>query len=483
MWKATDTGRLFADWMATILHPDRELQYHLRSLRARSRELVRNSSYVRGYWRDHAVQVVGAGGIAFQARASTASGKPRKDVNQKIEAAFREWGQRGICTVDGRWSRTGLEQQAIRTWDRDGECFIRFHYGTDLNRFGFAVELLDADLLDETYNVAPGPGRNEIRQGVEMDPRGKPLFYHFWSVHPDLRGWGGERVPVPAEEVVHLYDCERAGQTRGVPRWVAAMADLHMLDQTEQAFVVAMRVAASAMGYWHSTDSEQAMEFWTEVLGKSDGKIPLPLELSAGTIGVAPPGYQFTSFDPKQPSTNAVEFVRMLLRGAAKGIGCSNRTLTGDLSESNYSSMRADMLPERDGWKNDQRMVIETLTWPMYRGWLNSSLLCGGLALDTRLSGTYANAASFTGRRWPSVNPVDDADAALTRYRDLGITSRTRLAAEEGDDLEEIEAERIREGAGAAAGDTAPDAADGDAARDARREKRRDQRAAHRAAA
>lgn len=478
-WRAADAGRLFADWMASILHPDRELQYHLRALRARSRELVRNNDYVKGYWRDHAIQVIGAGGISFQARVSTVSGKPRKDVNRRIEAAFREWSQKGVCTVDGRWSRIGLEQQAIRLWDMDGECFIRFRYGTEFNRFGFAAELLDADLLDETFNIPPGPnGENEIRQGVEMNSAGRPVAYHFWRQHPDLRGWGGGRVRVPAEEVVHVYDPERAGQTRGVPRWVAAMADLHMLEMTESAYVVGMRVAASAMGYWHSTEPDQALQFWTEIMQKSDGKVPLPLELAAGQIGVAPPGYQFAAFDPKQPSTDAVEMIRLLLRGAAKGIGCSNRTLTGDLSDANYSSMRADMLPERDGWKNDQRIVIETLDWPLYRAWLESALLTGALSLDSRLASDYAGAASFQGRRWPSVNPVDDADAALTRYRELGITSRTRLAAEEGEDIDDIEEERRREGA-----DPFSPADETAQARDARREQRRTDRGKDRQAA
>src|SRR6185436_5475002 len=167
IWDGAQSNRLFQDWVATALPADEELRWSIRRLRDRSRELARNNPMARRYLALLADNVIGPCGVTLQAQVKNNNDRVNDLFNQRIESAWQEWSERP--TVDGRLSRVRLEQQLLKTVARDGEAFVRLWRGYKDNRFAFALEPIDADMLDEEYNVAPGDNRNEVRMGVELD--------------------------------------------------------------------------------------------------------------------------------------------------------------------------------------------------------------------------------------------------------------------------------------------------------------------------
>lgn len=118
------------------------------------------------------------------------------------------------------------------------------------NPYGFALQFIEADHLDETFNrEIRNDGR--IEMSVEMDRFRKPTAYHLLVKAPN-GGYlqpGNERIRVPASEIIHGYVVNRPAQVRGIPWAVSAMSRLHMLGAYEESELVAARVASAKMGF------------------------------------------------------------------------------------------------------------------------------------------------------------------------------------------------------------------------------------------
>ena len=68
--------------------------------------------------------------------------------------------------------------------------------------------------------------------------------------------------------------------------------------------------------------------------------------LEPGTLKVLPPGYDIKFSDPAEIG-DAVPFLQLQLRSIAAGLGVPEYLLTGDLSQANYSSLRAALVEFR----------------------------------------------------------------------------------------------------------------------------------------
>ena len=69
--------------------------------------------------------MVGPYGVNVQAKARNADGSLDAPGNKIVENAWKVWGQRGNCTVDGRLSWVDAQRLFVETLARDGEEIIR----------------------------------------------------------------------------------------------------------------------------------------------------------------------------------------------------------------------------------------------------------------------------------------------------------------------------------------------------------------------
>ena len=439
-FKGAAVHRLLADWVARIMSADNEIKRDLRLLRARARELARNDSYAKQYLRMLVVNVIGRGiGMQSTVRLNIPNQDGTYDLdevtNNHIEDRWRRWSK-GPVTVDGKHNLRQLMAIALRAAGRDGECFVRKHFGFEGNRFGLALQLIDADMLDETFSRPASRGINEIRMGIEVDVYGKPLAYHFSD--RTTQAFGVETRPrqrVDASEVLHFYDCDRPNQTRGVTWLHAGMVPLKLLGGYEEAEVVAARVAAQKMGWIVKTNGEP---------GEGAATKPGNFEAAPGIIEELAEGWQFQSWDPQHPVAAFGMFIKTMLRKIATAFGVSYNALANDLENVNYSSMRSGLLIERDQWLTLQLDWVESFLQPIYADWLNMAILVGELQLPSMDHRVYAEAAVWKPRGWQWVDPLRDV-TALEAEIALGVSSRTRACAERGlvyeDILDELDME------------------------------------------
>lgn len=433
-YTAAMMNRLNQSWRAPISSADTETVFALRTLRARSRELARNNDYAKKFLAMCVTNIVGPRGIILQNRAKNPDGSQDRRANEIIEAAWDEFGKKGVCTVDGRLSLTEAQNLFISTVARDGEILVRKVRGFD-NKFRFALQFIEGDYLDETYNAAQA-GKNEVRMGVEFDSWGKPVAYYLRKAHPgdyafSRVGSAYEYERIPAEDIIHAFIQERPRQSRGIPWMHSAMARLNMVGEYEDAELVAARVGASKMGFFTKSESNPINYIGDD----KDEKGNIITEAEPGTFEQLPPGYDFKAFDPDHPVTNYGMFIKCVLRGVSSGLGVSYNSLASDLEGVNYSSLRDGKIEERDNWRILQSWMAGAFCTEIFGEWLRMALLTGNVKLPQEKYDKF-NAPKWQPRGWQWVDPQKDQDASVTAINQ-GLKTRTAVLAEQGEDFED----------------------------------------------
>lgn len=431
VFEGASGSRLTLDWVAPILSPDQECRGNLRLLRARGRELARNNPIARHFLNMLSANVVGPHGIRYQSLVRDKNGEIDRETNKKIEDAWAEWCTKENCTVDGRLSFRGVQDLALRTEAMDGESFIHIVRGHP-NKFGFALQLIDADQVDHLFSRPPGNrsglGNSEVRLGVEVDSWGKPLAYWVNPGHPSDFGGSLLRERIPADQIVHLFDAYRPNQTRGLTWFHAVMMALKMLNGYMEAELVAARTGAAKMAVLECTDAAS--------FDQPNPDVPFRMEANPGMFEAIPPGYKLTPFTPDHPANAFENFVKTNLRWVASGLGCSYNALANDLIGVNYSSLRSGLLIERDHWKVVQSHFAENAIAPIFSEWLKMALLSGALKLDSRLADKYSD-GKWIARGWQWVDPYKETQAATLGIA-AALQTREQTIAERGGDYEDV---------------------------------------------
>lgn len=406
-------GRTMADWVALSTSPDAELYLGLRALRNRSRDLERNNEYAKGAFRLITNNVVGAG-IGLQAQVPKRRGSALDDqINDKIEKAWKRWTRKQYCHTAGRLSWEGLQRAVIRNVAMNGEVLLRkIKQPFGGSAVPFALELISPDQLVDNWSGRTPTG-NVIRMGVEVDEWQRPVAYWLYPRHPgdnqvSAPPPSNQYLRVPADEIIHIALIEDAYQTRGVPWLHAALVKLRHMGGYEEAEIVAARGSAAIMGIVQTpeVDMPNPTGGADDADDVQDGEAVW--DLSPGTVKKLGPGEVFTGFNPSRPNAAMDPFMRYMVRSVAVGVGFSYESLSGDYSQSNFSSSRMAMLPERDWWRILQKWLIAELHQPVYEAWLDQAVMSGALNLPAyELQPELYQQIRWMPRGWDWIDPKE----------------------------------------------------------------------------
>lgn len=434
------TGRLFGDFIQSGNSADSELRFTLEVMRNRSRELIRDNEFARRYINLLKTNVVGDHGFHLQVKARNDDQSLDNYGNTAIENSWKRWGNLGNPTADGRMSWFDCQRLAIESLARDGEVFIKKVTGSKY-KDGFALQFLEADLIDEKKNETLTNG-NEVRMGIEIDKAHRPIAYYVLTAHPGDQYYRSaqsrKHVRVPADEIIHVYMPNRTHQTRGEPFMVSAMSALKMLGAYREAEVIAARISASKMGVITTPTGD---DFVGE--GLENDHTPV-IDVEPGSFYQLNAGQKLDPIDFDHPNSSYPEFESAMLRGISSGLNVSYAALSNDLSSVNYSSIRQGALDERDGYRALQMFMIQHFAEPIFRAWLSSALDFGDINLPMTKFNKFADNAFFRGRGWNWVDPLKEINAAVVGLNN-GILSMQDVSATYGRDVEETFAQIARD--------------------------------------
>jgi lambda family phage portal protein len=429
-YAAADTGRLLSSWTTTNTSADADIASYLKSLRARSRQLVKDNDYALRFMQLAVNNIIGSTGISFQCKSKDAPDRLDKRANDIIETGFADWGRPVFCSLDGQLSWKEMQRLILQSAIQDGEVLVRIYRGNAVNKYSFALQVLEADhleidLTDTTKN---------IQMGIEYDGFGRPVAYHLYKQHPGGNRYAesayGSRERVDAKDILHIFLKERPSQSRGVPWMHSAMVRLNHLGSYEEAEIVAARVAACKMGILTNPNGEGY------VGDEKDTDNNIVVDVGPGNWDQLPAGWDVKMFDPTHPAGNFDGFMKRTLMGIASGLGVSYVSLANDLSAVNYSSIRAGSLAERDHWRMLQSWFIESFCVRVFERWLDGALITQAIKLPYERIEKY-NKPRFYARSWDWVDPEKDTNAAIKEIN-AGLNTLTDVLAESGKDIEDI---------------------------------------------
>jgi len=425
-FSAAKIDRLTSSWTTTQQSINKDLQAGGKVLRARARDLSINNDYVRKYLQMVVSNVVGAKGIILQVKSKTTKGKLNVKANRQVEQGWKEWSQARNCAWDGRLSFIEMQRLFIESAARDGEVLVRLI--KDESKFGFKLQFLDVNRLDENLNKDLGNGL-VISMGIEFDTTGRPVAYHLINNLDNQINAGQRTERVPAENIIHAFMGERPEQIRGASWMASAMSRMQMLGAYEEAELVAARVGACKMGFYTS-------EAGDSFIGEEDELGNLISEAEAGIFEQLPAGTSFTSFDPTHPTTAFKDFNKAILRGIASGLGVAYNSLSSDLEGVSYSSIRSGTIEERDQWRVKQNWMIQHFMNPLYEKWLSMQLLNNSIGLDM-INFDSLMEIRWQAKSWNWVDPLKDIQASIQAIN-AGLKTNSEVIAEQGGDIEDV---------------------------------------------
>jgi lambda family phage portal protein len=340
-------GRRTDGWHAPGSSADAEIGRAGALLRDRMRDLVRNNPHAAKAVAVLVNNIIGAG---IMPRAASGDDK----LDREVDRLFEIWA-RG-CDADGQLDFYGLQTLACREMVEAGEVLVRRRP----RRPGDGVmppvqmQLLEADFLDATRNGALGAG--QAVQGIEFDALGRRRAYWLFGAHPgdaslSLPGGLTSRA-VPASEIAHVYEKQRT-QARGVPWGAPVIRSLRDLDDYEVAEIVRKKTEACVTAIVFG--DEEAQQGIAPAVVDADGNRVEQFE--PGLIAYARGGKDIR-FNQPAATGGYGEYKRASLHTISAGFRVPYELLTGDLSQVNYSSIRAGLV--------EFRRMIDAVQWQLF---------------------------------------------------------------------------------------------------------------------
>ena len=175
-YDAGSHGRLNANWTPQNISAELTDCWQRDTVRARARDLERNSDILNSVVGAYKRNVVG-GGFNLQARTNS------EEINQQIEALWKLWTKKRNCDVTGVQSFNQMLRMAVERKKIDGGMLIHKCYTKD-GILPFKLQCIEVDELDASQIQAKHQG-NSVIGGVEVNEYNKAMGYWIKQTSPD----------------------------------------------------------------------------------------------------------------------------------------------------------------------------------------------------------------------------------------------------------------------------------------------------------
>lgn len=460
---SVDDKALFS-WQPIKGSPDSDLLPELDTLVARSRDLARNHGVAQGSVQTHLDNIVGTGLRLSCLPDYRALGRDKEWAeawSSRVESLWQAWASTTSCDAAGSLSFWMMTRLVLRSVLLNGEALGLALWLPGESRYATRIQLIEPDRLS---NPTGRLDSERLRSGIEIDERGAPVAYWIRKTHPGdwygtfMRFTGDEWERVPAftpwgrRRVIHVYDRERIGQSRGKPILSAVLAQFKMLDRYQTAELQSSIVNALIAAFIETPMEQTAI---AELFGADPNSTEFKNWLQQRREYVAPlrggaiipiyPGDRVQPFTPGRPAAAFESFVTNVFRHIAVGLNLPYELLMKDFSKTNYSSARAALLEAWRYFRSSRQWLAELWATPVYELWLEEAVNAGEIDAPEfyRNREFYARSKWIgPGRGW--IDPVKEAQAAQIRM-DAGISTLEEECAEQGLDWEEVLDQRARE--------------------------------------
>lgn len=471
-----------ADFRGTLGSANSEILPGLYTVSARTRTLVKDTPQGKVIQRTYQNNVIGDKLFKLDMRVGKYVTKPNEttgkteqvfqeeeDTNDAIQKFWQWFCRQENFTI--RKTMSGMESGRVveASLVTVGSVVCRIHKDYPGNEIKFAVDFLERDRLQETYQGFSGSdGKfgigNPIRGSIEYDKKwGFPVAYWLLVRHPGDSLFGNNTYPlgtlpstpvnfreqVPADEIIHINNLrDRPEQDIGMTEFDAAVQPIWRNTQFTKALTlcaIASHIRAFILEKKFPTGMEiphemresienallnlgTGGEYGNGIGGNGQGSNPVQNQQGAGTpIDTLRPGQErelpwgteAKMLAPPFPTEQSHEFRLDNHREVAIATGVSYQHASGDYQNLGFIAGLMCQIPFQDWCKIRQVHLVECWISRLFREALRAGIMSGwfdkrGFAkvIISRLE-EFCDAANFKGKRWAFVNPLVQAQTLI----------------------------------------------------------------------
>lgn len=421
-YDAGDYSRVNANWVTANQSAEFTDRYYRDTVRARARDLERNSDMLNSIIGPFVRNVVGAG---FTLQAETGDSA----MNEQIEKLWRKWCKARNCDVTGQQSFDQILRMAVRRKKIDGGILIVKRY-TSAGMIPFQLQLFEVDELDSTRMIPREKG-NRVIGGIEFNRFNRPVGY--W-----IRQYATDGIaitePVYLEEknVIFYFSKRRPSQLREMSDMSQTLTRIRDANEFMVAVSVKQRIEACFAVFIKKSIP-------TTGIGRQGVGATGPREtydgktLTPGMIKEMNAGDEVQVVNPQGQATDAASYIKLQQHLIGAGQGISYEATSRDMSESTYSSARQGLIEDSMTYAEETELLADIMD-EIYETFLISAVLCGALGIrDFWENKDLWFQHSFVKPPKPWIEPGKETQANRTALQ-TGQKTFKQIAAENGND-------------------------------------------------
>ena len=421
-YDAGNSGRLNANWYATNQSAEYTDRYSRDTVRARARDLERNSDMMNSVIGPYVRNVIGKG-LVLQAETGDTK------LNEEIENLWRQWCKKRNCDVTGTQSLNQMLRMAVRRKKVDGGVlFVKRYTGGGV--LPFKLQMFEVDELDASQ-VNPKNKGNRVVGGIEYNAYNAPVGY--WIKQYSLDGMTlTEPTFVRATDVIFYFSKRRPSQLREMSDMSQTITRIRDVNEFMVAVSVKQRIEACL-----SVFIKRAIP--TAGIGRSGMGAAGPREsydgkmLAPGMIKEMNVGDEVQVVNPQGQATDAASYTKLQQRMIGAGQGLSYEATSRDMSETTYSSARQAIIEDSMTYAEEDELLSDVMD-EIYETFIISAVLAGAISAPGFWNDKDQYFShSFVKPPKPWIEPSKETAAVKTAMQS-GQKTFKQIAAENGAD-------------------------------------------------
>lgn len=446
---ASHSRNAMRGWNASSKSPQEDIDRNLHTLRQRSRSLMMSAPIGVSALKTNRTNIVGTGLRArptIDRKVLGLSEDEAKNWNRRTQREFELWAKSKHCDTTKVNNFYEMQQIVCLSWLMNGDAVALVRYSdreTAYMPYGLRIHMIESDKVcnPQSYGsyvnlqqVNPDNG-NRIYNGVEIDSQGAVVAYHICSTYPNSsmqveKKW--ERVEAFGkrtgfQNVLMVYESERAEQYRGVPYLAPVIESIKQLTRYSEAEIMAAVINGFFTIFITTEKNTSEMPF-TGFAEDGEGEVSdgSNYGIGPGMINILAPGEDIKAADPARPNVNFDAFTTAYAKYIGAALEIPSELLLKQFGAS-YSASKAALEEAWKAFRMKRTWLVNDFCQPVYEMWLVEAIALGrisapGFYLDPSIREAWCK-CSWNGPSQGMLDPLKEINAATKRVA-LGVSTR-----------------------------------------------------------
>lgn len=429
-YDAAATGRLQSQWTVHNEPAELENAFDRDIVRARARDLERNSDIENATLRAFRRNVPGGG---MHVRCTV----DNQQLADKLTKLWEKWTKARNCDVTGTQSLSQMIRMLVQRKYVDGGIIVVKRY-TSFGCLPLQLQCLEVDDLD-TSQMVPRKAGNRVIGGVEINSFGRPQGYWIRQSTPDGFGYL-DSVYIDAKDVIYYFTKHRPTQVREVSDMAPTITRVKDIGEFMNAATVKEKIAASLSVFIKKTNPATGT-YGTRNSGGVGSHEQIMYQgkrIVPGMIMEMNPGDEAQFLEPGSTGTDATSFVKLQERMVSAGQGLSYEATSRDMTGTNYSASRQAMIEDDLTFGEEREGLINSFLDEVYESFVISAWLSGQFDAPDFWENKdkyFSHQWVMEPRRW--IDPAKETTATKTALQ-TGQKTFQQICSEDGRDWKEV---------------------------------------------